>query len=626
MKKLIQRVLILLSFIVVILACNSDDFLGVPTSNKDSNPVLKDNVKIIDKSTLQLDLTPSQIEAGMYKFTFTSETLTDFKTGNVIIGEEGGGFIRKVSSVTREGKIITLQTTQGNMSDVFKEGSFNFNLAMNNMQNKTSESGFSYTITNQSIYNQGALSIVLDVGQVDFNPNWFFDFSFDKNGITNFEMSAKNGTLNGNFTATVTASQAITLINKTSSILPGGKPYTKSYTKWVPAVLLGVPVVVPITVVMGLDLVLDYSATMNAAITRQANFISTNTFDLGIKYTNGQWNGINSLSPNNTFTLSKRIGNANATINLALTPKVSFKLYGQAGPYASVSLQEELKASVASPALDWDFNADVWLKTIVGASASILDYELANYNKTWETEKLSYLTPYKIEIVSGNDQNGEFGKQLPNPLKVRIVDNLDNVWSNVPVYFTVTEGGGKVQITSIMTDLNGFAQTDWTLGNSGIQRVSVSARKANGTNLLMSPVTFLASGLPLIGAWIQESFENGIPVGEFKDEYNFSQCPNILTSKFSVVYKKLVLNENGTWAITDTSTLIQLNKQIEPNDCSVVKDNPDVKQTLTDTATGTYVINGNIIKLTQDSKVWEYVITFISNNKIKIEDMVFVRQ
>ena len=490
MKKYLKKLSLLFTLAMVLMvSCSKEDSAKTPEIV--TALVLMDNVKIIDATELELDLTPSKIDNGIYEFSFSGAS-PDIKLGDIIVGEQGDGFIRKVSSAAVNGNSIVLQTTQGTMSDVFQEGGFNFNLDMTDMKAR-GPSGFSYTITNKTLYEEGALSIVLNNTQVDFDPNWFLDFNFDKKGITSFEMSAQNGTLNGNFTATVTASQAITLLNKSSSILPNGKPYSKSYTKRVPATLLGFPVLVPVTVVMNLDLVLDYSAIINAAITRQATFTSNNKFNLGLNYSNGKWNDINSFSPSNNFSLSKRTGNANATINLSLTPKVSFKLYGQAGPYASVGLMEQLSSSVASPALDWDFKADVWIKSTAGASVAILDYSLADYSKTWETAKLSYLTPYKIEKVSGDNQKGNFGQQLISPLKVKVLDNLDKPQSNIPVYFKIVDGGGTVQTTSVLTDDNGFAETQWTLGSSATQTVNVSAKKANGTLLLNAPLTFSAT-------------------------------------------------------------------------------------------------------------------------------------
>lgn len=625
-----KLVLLFAAALVLIVSCSKED--SNKTQETPSTPVLNDNVVIIDANKLQLDETPSNLDNGIYQFAFTG-TAPNITLGDVIVGEQGDGFLRKVTAVSVNGNNIVLQTTQGSMSDVFKDGGFNFYLDMNDMQNrKSSGNGFTYTINNQPIYQQGALNIILDNGQVDLNSNWFFDFSFDKNGLDFFEVSSKNGTLNGNFTATVTASQAVTLLDKSSSILPGGKPYAKTYTKYVPAVLLGLPVVIPVKVKMELDLVLDYSASINAAITRQANFTSNNTFNLGLNYSNGKRNDINSFSPSNTFTLSKRTGNANATINLALTPKVSFKLYNVIGPYLHIGLNEQLSGNMASPSLDWDFKADVWLKTAVGINdISILGKNIEGYSKTWETSKLSYITPYKIEKVSGDNQTGDFGKQLTTPLKVRVLDNLDKVQSNVPVYFTVVEGGGKVITTSVLTDANGFAETQWTLGASGKQIVNVSSKKADGTVLLNAPVSFTAivGQNVLVGNWTLTHF-NGDQMGI----WDSSNCPRYRTNSGNVTFTTnsftlSVSSENQGSLGIQCGNLVQ---DIDTFSGNYLKDTPTnylISDLLIsrDSIKATYpngvikIIDQNHIEITLNYRIYEGAESYTDSVKLK-----FIRQ
>ncbi len=439
------------------------------------------------------------------------------------MGEQGEGFLRKVTKATVIGNTITLQTTQASLADVFKEGDFSFNLNMSGMQQSTKtglnkktlagetiDGGFNFTIPSTNIYSAGALSIDLKGGQVSFNPNWFFDFKFDGlSGFKYFELSAQNATLNGSFTAAVTAEQAIMLAKSSKSILPNRKPYTKTFTYWIPTT----PLPLPIKVVMSIDLFLDYEAQISAKITREATFTTNNTFNFGIKYLNSQWENINSLTPVNTFTLNNSTGNANASINLALTPKISFKLMGVAGPYASVSLMQQLSGSVASPALDWHTKADVWLKTTIGASASILSYKLPDYNVPFESSKLSYETPFKIEKVAGDAQTGEANKALANPIKVKVVDNLNKPQANVPVYFTVLNGG-QVSTQNIMTDANGFAETNWTLGTNPTQTLNVSVKKPDGSAINNSPVSFTAmatsSEVSIVGKWEVVKFERKI--------------------------------------------------------------------------------------------------------------------
>ncbi|MFH6942942.1 hypothetical protein [Flavobacterium sp. FlaQc-50] len=623
-KKLLKLVVLFTATLLLIVSCskNDDEETTTPETPTSTVPVLEDNVKIIDQTKLQLDVTPTKIDEGIYQFTFTG-TAPTIKSGDLIVGDQGEGFIRNVTASKVDGNIITLQTTQASMADLFKEGGFNFSLNMNDLTEKKAASGFSYTISNRSIYQEGPLSIVLNKGQIDFDPNWFFDFKFNKTGLTFFELSAKNAKLNGELTATVTAAQATTLVNQSSSILSDPDRFTKKHTVWVPAVLLGIPVLVPVRIVAKLDLILDYSATINAAITRQTTFTSTNTFNLGIQYANGQWNDINSFSTVNKFTLSQRTGNAKATINLALTPKVSFRLYNQAGPYASVSLMEQLSGAIASPSLDWDFKADVWLKATAGVEIEILDFDKLDYNKSIETEKLFYTTPYKIESVSGNSQVGEAGKQLSNPLKVRIIDNLEKIQSNVPVYFKVESGGGSVQTSSIMTDENGFAQTTWKLGTSGEQVVTVSAKKGDGTNILGVPVTFTALFKSLIGTWTLISATPAI--GTFVPDY--IQCVgngDIVMEENRINSGQMIVTKDGGQIIFNSTQ--KYNNITYDDKCKVTQDSPDTFTEGTDNAAFTYDEKSFFIKDVESGTIDTYSYTLLSANKVSVLGCVFERK
>jgi adhesin/invasin len=82
-------------------------------------------------------------------------------------------------------------------------------------------------------------------------------------------------------------------------------------------------------------------------------------------------------------------------------------------------------------------------------------------------------TPGAIEIVEGNGQEGETGTALPDPLIIRLVDDAGSGVPNRTVVWVVDAGSGAVDPATGMTDAEGFASAEWTLGPSpGIQRVT----------------------------------------------------------------------------------------------------------------------------------------------------------
>src|ERR1044071_5944135 len=72
--------------------------------------------------------------------------------------------------------------------------------------------------------------------------------------------------------------------------------------------------------------------------------------------------------------------------------------------------------------------------------------------------------PVLLNIVSGNTQVGDPGKELPAPLVVIATDDKGKVVRGVVVNFVVTAGGGSVFAGSSLTDQKGMAQDYWTLG------------------------------------------------------------------------------------------------------------------------------------------------------------------
>ena len=88
------------------------------------------------------------------------------------------------------------------------------------------------------------------------------------------------------------------------------------------------------------------------------------------------------------------------------------------------------------------------------------------------------ISPYKLELISGNYQLGKFGTALEEPLVVEVKDWQDNLLPNTQVTFTVTDGdallNGQSSVVEVTTDANGRAAQTLVLGNSIHNTVEVS--------------------------------------------------------------------------------------------------------------------------------------------------------
>ena len=117
------------------------------------------------------------------------------------------------------------------------------------------------------------------------------------------------------------------------------------------------------------------------------------------------------------------------------------------------------------------------------AAATVADLAGANF-----TAYASADIPATIAKVLG-DQHGVPGQLALDSLVVVVRDRFGNAVGETPVTFTVTEGEGTVELTPVITDVNGRAATLFRLGTVGVENdVTASAREAQATfHILAAP-------------------------------------------------------------------------------------------------------------------------------------------
>jgi hypothetical protein len=95
-----------------------------------------------------------------------------------------------------------------------------------------------------------------------------------------------------------------------------------------------------------------------------------------------------------------------------------------------------------------------------------------------------------LEGVSGDGQSAIVGTALPAPLVVRAHDAAGNAVAGLAVTWIVGQGGGGVAPTTSLTDTDGLASTQWTLGGAPGANTATAVISGVGT------VTFGATGIP----------------------------------------------------------------------------------------------------------------------------------
>jgi plastocyanin len=109
----------------------------------------------------------------------------------------------------------------------------------------------------------------------------------------------------------------------------------------------------------------------------------------------------------------------------------------------------------------------------------------------------------KASANNGDAQTATVGQPLENPLQV-VVTDAGAASAGATVTWATT-AGGTLDPASAVTDANGIATTDWTLGTtSGSQTATATLSGANG-----SPVTFTATANPDVATTLSDAGGNG---------------------------------------------------------------------------------------------------------------------
>ncbi len=154
--------------------------------------------------------------------------------------------------------------------------------------------------------------------------------------------------------------------------------------------------------------------------------------------------------------------------------------------------------------------------------------------------------PSVLLVASGGEQEGVAGSVLPNPIEVQVTDQGGTGVSGVVVSFAPGEGAGSVNPQNAVSDADGRASTEWTLGDRrfGSQSLRVSIGQGagavvNARAVPQTPIPDLAieGGLRLgrDDPTVLEAIEVGLQVANLGNAATPAVVPLTLTIDGAVV-------------------------------------------------------------------------------------------
>lgn len=330
----------LLFFILVFgFGCQKTPSVPDPEPNPEDN-LLQENVSLIDSSEFNLVSSSQEIENGVFRFNFSGNA-PEIMVGDVIVGDQGAGFLRKVEDISVVDGEIIFQTSQGTLEDLFVNANVDFNTSLDSSI-QIRNGGLRYEIEDLSLLNEGPISLRAK-GFIEFDSDFNFDLALSNSNVDSISFETQNARVSSSLTLTAVAEGNVQLLNETDTLAC----FQKTFTKWVPAFGVPVPVKVEVITYFTIKYSMDVSARAETSVTVN----NDNQVYLGVNYSNGGWNGTYDLQPNYEIVPPSLSGQVGSIIRADLIPSIDVKLYGVVGPYASVELKEVLEGNIASPPL-----------------------------------------------------------------------------------------------------------------------------------------------------------------------------------------------------------------------------------------------------------------------------------
>jgi hypothetical protein len=130
-----------------------------------------------------------------------------------------------------------------------------------------------------------------------------------------------------------------------------------------------------------------------------------------------------------------------------------------------------------------------------------------------ETPQPSTLTPDR------DGQTGAPSRTLEFPVGVQVTDTGGRPVSGVEVEFAVSTGSGSIDSARVLSDIDGYARVNWTLGGEiGTQQLQASAEDTSGAPLQNSPLLLSATAqrLPpdhlVLRPTLSTTAQSGVPL------------------------------------------------------------------------------------------------------------------
>lgn len=344
---------------------------------------------VIDSTKLSLVSDSAARSRGTYAFQLVAGALPAIDSGMVIVGSQGGGFIRRVKHYAQAGQIVTLSTDSAALSDVVRDGDFSVDvpLALPVSETAGSISNVQWAPARVRLQQAGVL---IRNGEIVLDGLQLFGTSSDglwvKRGRIRFSPAVN---LAASFGAFSLKSAKVTVSGKVEfdAELELGLRAEVHQKSQLPLFTLsrdfvGVVGGVPVYGRVEVPFILTFETGAGADTGILFRFTSEATVTGGAEFSSGTWTPLNSAGATFNPSAPATRGNIDVFAKLGAMAKARVSVYGTAGadiwvePFLRADLDADLLNNVyttsCSSAVDIGFGIDL----------AILGHEVARFERT----------------------------------------------------------------------------------------------------------------------------------------------------------------------------------------------------------------------------------------------------
>jgi len=375
---------------------------------------IAEEVQVVDSTQLRLVSDSAERATGRLRFQVLSGSPPPFAPGEIIVGTEDGGFLRRVTSVSVSGDQVTLETEPAALADAIETGSFSttidllfepglpasaigpamarlgpgdvvwgegrFTYLAPGMTPLPAASGFNLSDVDicellafgSSVGTdkcpEGLKTFKIKSGRLQFEPDLEVKADFEGFSLKEFRGVAK-GSLTNELILELEAAGGLDLFEATPTFFTFTRPFY---------IQLGA---VPVIGYVELQLTGELSLSASAKGSLEAGFTATASVEVGAEYRNEQWTSIfggdSNFDPHTPSVSDSTLSAAiEITAKVAMKPRLQLIFYGVVGPFVEAAPYGEATLSFGATC---GFSLSTAIDAAIGFTVPFLDDDVADF-------------------------------------------------------------------------------------------------------------------------------------------------------------------------------------------------------------------------------------------------------